>query len=80
MRSRDLKVTSECDSPAALESSSGGCTPVRQLKKRAAQRRNGSMPFFTLSAKDLPDTSWISLKERMTGKKEEEERNTVFNV
>lgn len=53
-----------CDSPAALESSSGGWTPVRQLKNSAAQRRKGLMPSFTLSATDLPDTSEIGLKEQ----------------
>lgn len=52
------------DLPAALDSSSGGCTPVRQLKKRAAQRRKGLIPVFTLSATDRPDTSWVSLKEK----------------
>lgn len=52
------------DLPVALKSSSGGCTPVRQLKKRAAQRRKGSMPFFTLSATELPDTSGIILTSK----------------
>lgn len=52
------------DLPAALKSSSGGCTPVRQLKNRAAQRRKGSMPFFTLSATELPDTSGFKLTSK----------------
>lgn len=47
--------------PEVLKSSSGGCTPVRQLKNRAAQRRKGSIPLFTLSATELPDTSGTSL-------------------
>lgn len=50
--------------PAALKSSSGGCTPVRQLKNRAAQRRKGSIPLFTRSATELPDTSGISLMSK----------------
>lgn len=53
-----------CNSPAALKSSSGGFTPVRQWKKRAAQRRKGSIPFFTLSTTELLDTS-KSLKSKL---------------
>lgn len=47
--------------PDAEKSSSGGRTPVRQLKKRVAQRRKGLIPLFTLSATELPDTSGIIL-------------------
>lgn len=54
--------------PEMLKSSSGGGTPVRQLKKRAAQRKNGAIPVFTLSTKELPETSGRSLMRKPQNK------------
>lgn len=51
-----------------LKRSSGGRIPVRQLKKRAALRKKGSIPIFTLCATELPDKSGISLQSKQINK------------
>ena len=47
-----------------LETSTGGGTPVRPLKKSAVHRRKGVIARFTPSATALPDTSKLSLGDR----------------
>lgn len=61
-----------------MDSSSGGGTPVRQLKNSVAQRRKGRMPLFTVSATVNPETPDLNLRERE--RKEEMDDTTPFLI